>query len=225
MSAAIVKHWFNTTYSCIKGNGILDTTATGDTLEFIGYNYGQPIPDLSEYDKVIMCDISFPFDDMKKIASSSHLIWLDHHKSAIEHITEECIKINYRFDGIYGVILGLSNEDIYKYAACELTWKYFFPDREMPEAVRLLGRYDVWDHADSNVLPFQMGIRLENTWPDNQNMWQDYFSKYSDDLIKDTINEGKRFSSIKNRRMKNMLKVVLWKLNSKDLKLLLLINF
>ena len=52
MSAAIVKHWFRTTYNCIEGNNILDTTVSGDTLSFIGYNYGQPIPDLSEYDKV-----------------------------------------------------------------------------------------------------------------------------------------------------------------------------
>jgi len=79
------------------------------------------------------------------------------------------------------------------FAGCELTWNYFFPETEVPEAVRLLGRYDVWDHEDPNVLPFQMGIRLENTWPDDKNMsmWQNYFSKFSEELIKDTINKGK----------------------------------
>lgn len=46
MSAAIVKHWF---YNNPNGS----TPSTEDNLDFIGYNYGQPIPDLSEYDKVI----------------------------------------------------------------------------------------------------------------------------------------------------------------------------
>ena len=55
-------------------------------LNFIGYNYGQPIPDLSEYDKVIMCDISFPKENMLNLWATKglNLIWIDHHISAIK---------------------------------------------------------------------------------------------------------------------------------------------
>ena len=50
-----------------------------------------------------------------------------------------------------------------KFAACELTWKYFFPNETMPEIVRLLGRYDCFGHTgtdeEQKVLEFQYGAR------------------------------------------------------------------
>lgn len=123
MSAAIVKHWF------IK---YVDIEPVNDTLDFIGYNYGQPIPDLSGYDKVIMCDISFPKEEMLKLWHNldQELIWIDHHISAIKDNNDLVFK-------------GLRDT---KFAACELTWQYLFPSEPMPEIVRLLGRYDCFGH-------------------------------------------------------------------------------
>jgi hypothetical protein len=50
-----------------------------------------------------------------------------------------------------------------KFAACELTWQYFFPNEPMPELVRLLGRYDCFGHKgteeERKVLEFQYGAR------------------------------------------------------------------
>lgn len=130
MSAAIVKHWFNYTVEIpnVKGAPI-------NTLQFIGYNYGQPIPDLSEYDKVIMCDISFPIDEMEKLRQiyQDKFIWIDHHISAIKAADE---RTNNYYEGLRDT----------KFAACELTWQYFFPNEPMPEIIRLLGRYDCFGH-------------------------------------------------------------------------------
>jgi len=139
MSAAIVKYWFNLTYSCISSNSILDTTVTGDTLTFIGYNYGQPIPDLSEYDKVIMCDISFSKEEMINLYDrlDDNFIYIDHHISIIRELQQEVDKGNIHH------FKGFQHTD---YAACELTWKYFFSRESMPEIVRLLGRYDCFGH-------------------------------------------------------------------------------
>ena len=81
MSAAIVKHWFNST---IEVPNKKDEPI--NTLDFIGYNYGDPIPDLSSYDRVIMCDISFSKEEMEKVACK--LIWIDHHNSAIKIMDE-----------------------------------------------------------------------------------------------------------------------------------------
>lgn len=122
-------------------------------LYMLGYNYGQPIPDLSEYDKVIMCDISFPKEEMKKLHWSlrDNLIWLDHHISAINDAKE------YSYSNCEGLRLT-------SFAACELTWKYFFPNETMPEIVRLLGRYDCFGHKgtdeEQKVLEFQYGARM-----------------------------------------------------------------
>ena len=154
MSAAIVKHWFNQQEIPNKEGEPINT------LDFLGYNYGDPIPDLSGYDRIIMCDISFPVAVMDKIASKmGHIqrdfIWIDHHISAIK----ECsIEINgEKYIAGYGGI-----RDI-KYAACELTWNFFFPDEKMPEIVRLLGRYDCFGHKGTDeelkVLEFQYGAR------------------------------------------------------------------
>jgi len=157
MSAAIVKHWFiknNHRYTIIN----LDTkeeegklSVNNEVLHFIGYNYGQPIPDLSGYDKVIIVDISFPEYDMDCIVQENNqehrLIWIDHHISAINLLEDN----NYN---------GLRDTN---YAACELTWKYFFPNEPMPEIVRLLGRYDCFGHKgtdeEQKVLEFQYGAR------------------------------------------------------------------
>jgi oligoribonuclease NrnB/cAMP/cGMP phosphodiesterase (DHH superfamily) len=73
------------------------------------------------------------------------LVWIDHHKSSIEWA-----------EGADFTCRGV--RQIGK-AACELAWEFFFgPD--VPRAVRLLGRYDVWDHSDPTVLPFQYGMTV-----------------------------------------------------------------
>lgn len=162
MSAAIVKHWFLTTNK--NPSIISDESSTGykewinnhpeaDSLFILGYNYGQPIPDLSEYGKVIMCDISFPKEEMFNIKATKDLIWIDHHISAIKDIHSGFTYPDEQLDGLRDT----------KFAACELTWKYFFPNKKMPEIVRFLGRYDCFGHKgtdeEQKVLEFQYGAR------------------------------------------------------------------
>lgn len=169
MSAAIVKHFYNTQRYCsvcdrkLDSNSVGSTTCCGgittlDNIDFIGYNYGDPIPDLSEYDKVIMCDISFSKDIMRElrrdkfnhVTGEDNLIFIDHHLSAIKDSELE----------FYSDCSGLRDT---KYSACELTWQYFFPNKPMPEIVRLLGLYDSFRNKgtdeEQKVLEFQYGAR------------------------------------------------------------------
>lgn len=156
MSAAIVKYWFEKTmpkgieYTFAKpmndgqsGKKIWHSQYDNcKILNFIGYNYGDTIPDLSDYDKVIMCDISFPKEEMTKLFNKfdTEFIWIDHHKSAIIDNGE---LDEYGIEDISTLYNGLRKTD---FAACELTWMYFFPNEPMPEIVRLLGRYDCFGH-------------------------------------------------------------------------------
>lgn len=136
MSAAIVKLWWERNKS------------NGDSLEMIGFNYGQPIPYVSNFDRVVMCDISFPPIEMMDI--KGELIWIDHHISAIK----DNWQIHEATEGIRDTA----------FAACELAWKYFFPNEQTPEMVRLLGRYDCFGHKGTGeevkVLEFQYGARM-----------------------------------------------------------------
>ena len=154
MSAAIVRLAHRTENA---RNGV-DPRFLDSDLDLIGYNYGDPIPDLSGYEKVILVDISFPPDRMIELFQSFglNLIWLDHHISAIRSVDEAL----HALQG--GSILIPGIRDL-QHAACELTWQYFFPSGSIPEIVRLLGRYDCFGHKgtpeEKYVLEFQYGAR------------------------------------------------------------------
>lgn len=150
MSAAIVKLW---------------ATCENVPIEFLGWNYGQQVPDCAGFEKVVMCDISFPKEVMFELqdrlhlsGGSSNFVWIDHHISAINDIKE----LFESMDAMQNKGYPEGLRDI-RFAACELTWKYFFPDTKMPEIVRLLGRYDCFGHKgtseEKKVLEFQYGAR------------------------------------------------------------------
>lgn len=166
MSAAIVKKWFADNYNSPTFNTHREkyelveenTLPTGSDLYFLGWDYGDEIPDLEKYDQVIMVDVSFPKEEMRKLFDYNDLIWIDHHISTI--------KENWAIDD---ETQGLRSTE---FAACELTWQHFFPYLNsdtnspwagMPEIVRLLGRYDCFGHKGTNeeqkVLEFQYAAR------------------------------------------------------------------
>lgn len=159
MSAAIVKKWWlNNTVGKITLDADNLIIKPMDTLTFLGWNYGDTIPDLSDYDKVIMCDISFPKETMLNINKKlgENFIWIDHHQRTIDEVNSYIIDNGIPMEGL------LTEQGELK-AACELTWQYFFPNETMPEIVRLLGRYDCFGHKgtdeETKVLEFQYGAR------------------------------------------------------------------
>lgn len=139
--------------------------ALGDTADYLGWDYGQPLPDLAPYKTVYLIDISFPPEVMA--ANAAKLIWIDHHKSAIEANAGTHIA-GYRIDGV---------------AACRLAYQWFenlkadgqgdyilpvkqdYVDRKVsePYAVRLLGEYDIWDKRDPSTDLFQLAMQAEKT--------------------------------------------------------------
>jgi len=132
--------------------------------KLIGWDYGNPIPDLPDGAKVIMSDISFPMEKMYHIANKCDLTWIDHHISAIkacdEFFAPNVVAINFR---------AVLNSTI---SACELTWGELFPNDRLPESIRLLGTYDSWrndnlEYWENKVMPFQYGMRLICNSPKN----------------------------------------------------------
>jgi uncharacterized protein len=131
--------------------------------EFIGWDWRDAkIPFPSEGD-VYVLDLSPDcFESIPKY--QERLIWIDHHKSAIDKFPT--VWPGYRIDGV---------------AACRLAWQWFtenqvavktggapqLPNQRQfierivtePLAVRLAGEYDIWDHRDPRALMFQFGLR------------------------------------------------------------------
>jgi len=154
--------------------------------KLIGWNFGDPpleIPSTAIYVMDLPIDRVFGFDYSKvgNERGPQHppgLIWIDHHKSAIESHPKDIV--GYRIDGV---------------AACRLAWQWFtmvdgntkfgnvgnairaagvlpmiqdFKNRSVnePLAVRLAGEYDIWDKRDPNAETFQYGLRAIDLTPE-----------------------------------------------------------
>ena len=132
--------------------------------ELIGWDYGdQKIPFPYE-GTVYILDLS-PDSLGGDTFDSSRIIWIDHHKSAIEKYPSTIP--GYRIDGV---------------SACRLAWQWFanpegnhqlpsahaYIERLVSEpiAVRLAGEYDIWDKRDSDAETFQFGLRSTELSPE-----------------------------------------------------------
>ena len=150
-----------------------------------GWDYGRPAPSPGQnldpllgdqskdlwcnYDVIYIVDLSVD-ELMARPELRDKIVWIDHHKSAIEKWDATpsdsdpepgCFK-GYRIDGV---------------AACRLCWQWFFTMPLMgdaplsskeafinravsePELIRLAGEYDIWDHRDPDAKALQFGLR------------------------------------------------------------------
>jgi len=146
--------------------------------EMIGINYGYDFPwdTIGPEETVYMVDFSLqPFSKMERLHSilGPKLVWIDHHKSAIDDLDQSG-----RF------ILGIQKVGL---GACALVWEYL-NKLAMPDWLMLLARYDVWDHDDPRTLPFQYGMRNRDNGPDAP-IWRT-LTNTGESLVESIIHEG-----------------------------------
>lgn len=164
--------------------------------ELIGWDYGDPEPakHLDGHEQLYILDLSVP-----SLMDHPNLIWIDHHKTAIEKYPETIP--GYRIDGVAACRLAwqwFSNIPI-SIPGMELPTKYMFFDRAViePYAVRLAGEYDIWDKRDPNAELFQHGLRsrelMDYDWkmlldPKYDNSVQDHDPGFTNsELISNTL--------------------------------------
>lgn len=127
----------------------------GSEIELIGWDYSyqeneQGLLDRIEEDSLVyMCDISLSKEGMEVLANKCDLIWIDHHKTAIDKIDTDNMLDHSLEVGV---------------AACELTWRYIYGEDDlMPPLVSALGAYDVWNKEryewEMYTLPVQVFCR------------------------------------------------------------------
>jgi uncharacterized protein len=186
-----------------KCSGVIVKMAHPES-ELYGIDYGDDIPWSKLRGSIVyLVDFSFqPWSLMERLfQEAEHVTWIDHHKSAIREWSDQK-------DHPENVTAVLQEGK----AACELCYEYFYRGSATPYAVMLLGRYDVWDldHCAS-VLPFQMGMRVENTSVDSY-IWNTIFTDVSE--VNRITNQGEailKYQDNCNRRIMTKSFVVKWK--------------
>lgn len=177
-SGAIVRHWccLNRQHTFIPhpvnyGDGTDWFCGTGSNSMAVIVDFTPPV--------------DYPADVLHTMSKlyAGGLIWIDHHQTALDKVGP----INIR--GARGIGT----------AACELTWMHLFPARPVPQAVRLLGRYDVFDRTafdwHTQILPFQYGMRLDDaTRPDADTrklqVWDYLLNEPAETIIDRIIGRG-----------------------------------
>lgn len=152
-SAAIVNLWWNSELR------LLQDGTTVEPVEFIPMNYNKvfPINKILKNELVIIVDFSLQksgeFEKLLEI--TNEVIWIDHHKTAIDKFSHIACK-GTRKDGVAG---------------CVLTWEYFFTNSPLPRIVEMIGHYDIWNFSkygkDLNKL--QAGIKTVDYSPTSPN--------------------------------------------------------
>jgi len=116
-------------------------------------------------EKIVIVDFSFtPAIMAKVLEKTKDVTWIDHHKTAEAYD--------------YGMQLkGLREFEEKKFSGCELAWQYYFPNTEMPEAVRLIGDRDCWRWMyRTRSAPFYHGMALVEQDPKHET-WDALFDK------------------------------------------------
>jgi len=149
-------------------------------IEFIEMDYKKDVDvaAIQPNEKIVIVDFSFKPDVMKKIREkTSDIIWCDHHVT--------CKDYDYFNDNLPGLrdltLKGLSG--------CELTWKYFFPEQALPEAVCLIGDYDSWRLKNPNCFKFYEAMKTLDQSPKSLE-WGVLFDPTNTQEITALINMG-----------------------------------
>ncbi len=177
-SAAIVKLF----YKCSK-------PMIGMECKYIpiNYNHDFPFDTIQKGESIVIVDFSLQKDGEfeKLLEITNNVIWIDHHKTAIEKHGDLDIK------GIRRI--GMSG--------CELTWDYFCSDKPVPEVIKLIGDYDTWAFRYGDTTKkMHAALGLYDTSPEGD-IWEAWFNWsliLKESILKDgrAVLEYRKFADI-----------------------------
>jgi hypothetical protein len=157
-------------------------------------DYGDPFDFTFKSDDVVyFLDWTLqPVERSLELAKTCRLIVLDHHKTSADLV------------GKVGGIVKPDNSE----AGCQLVAQYFFPIRNFPW-VDLLGTYDTWQQGENwetDVLPFQFGMRVEETDPTTDvgmKVWRDFYNSEQwlvEDLVRLIQHNGRTLIAFERKK-------------------------
>ena len=175
-----------------KGSAAVVRSVYPET-EFLGLNHDMEIPydEIRKHDKIVVCDIALPLEFMLELSRTTDFIWIDHHASVINEYNEHLANGGAEIKGLRRIGT----------AACCLTWEYFYPDKELPEGLKLLGLNDIFDLRDPRVRPFEYAVQSIGVNRPGDKIWDDLLNNRIN--IDEMVETGKAILSwIKVRNMR-----------------------
>ncbi len=163
-------------------------------IELLGLNHDMEIPydEILKHDKIVVCDISLPVDFMFKLSQEKDFVWIDHHISVIEQYENKL-----KSEGLEP-IKGIRRVGT---AAMILTWEYFYPNKELPLGIRLLGLNDIFDLRDKRVRAFEYAMQAIGVNRPTDKVWKELIEDTMD--IDSMVEKGKAILSyIRNRNFR-----------------------
>lgn len=167
-----------------KGSAAIVRSLYPETV-LMGLNHDMEIPydEIRKHDKIVVCDIALPLDFMFELSQTKDFIWIDHHLSVIKEYDEAIKNGKPEIKGLRRIGT----------AAICLTWEYFYPDKEIPEGIKLIGLNDLFMLEDKRVRPFEYAIQSQGINRPQDEIWKRLINNEVD--IKATVEKGKAILS------------------------------
>lgn len=173
----------------------------------LGVNYGD-VPPLSllreeSYRHLVIVDFSWPMDIMHELSAAvSHMIWIDHHKTALEAYQAAA-----PFPDKDIVVLDLSK------AACELVWDHFWPYSSISRGIQAIGAWDIKDWSnvpEDQSENFQYAVRLAMPTCEDSRTWSDLLNPAEWSQHQETGRLIRRWERKNNEYRAKYFSTVMW---------------
>ena len=191
-----------------KGSAAIVKSVFPET-ELMGLNHDMEIPyaEIEKHNKIVICDIALPVKYMLELNQKIDLTWIDHHISVINEYNE------LMQSGEYKPIKGKREVGT---AALVLTWQYFYPEKELPEGLRLLGLNDIYDLRDRRVRPFEYAVQTFGVNRPTDKIWTQLINNEIN--IKEMVEKGNAILSWVRHRNYRLVRGMAFESEYKGLK-------
>jgi len=131
-----------------------------DKVDIHLIDYGDPFPldKIKKNDAVYLLDFCPNDPDIIEeiLERAVWFKWIDHHVSSRNMVEKAYLQDLFAPPSEF-----ITDSEQSPKAACELTYMHLYnvEYHDVPYHIRLLGRFDIWDHTDRQTVPFQYAMR------------------------------------------------------------------
>jgi oligoribonuclease NrnB/cAMP/cGMP phosphodiesterase (DHH superfamily) len=176
---------------------ILGIHCADEEVRFVEMDYNKEVPfkKIKKGEKVYIVDFSLqkPGDWEKLLSITDEVIWIDHHKTAMQG------------NGVQHQLPGVREEGR---CGALLTWRFLsgLTYRPIPLAIEYINDWDCWIHDMEDTIPFKMGIEMDDTGPTAE-VWNRLLNNDPlGDELNDIIQKGKITQKFQNQFYKEYVK-------------------